>query len=81
MIGNRRCLGAAFAATEMRVVLSEILARVDLEPTGARPGRTVVRHVTLVPSRGGTLTVQARVQRPARTPGPVAGGRPSPAGP
>ncbi|MBV9660702.1 MAG: cytochrome P450 [Acidimicrobiales bacterium] len=50
--GNRRHLGAAFAATEMRVVLSEILATVDLVPTAARPERARVRHVTLAPHAG-----------------------------
>lgn len=79
--GNRRCLGAAFAATEMRVVLTEILSRVDLQPTGDRPERARVRHVTLAPSGGGTVTVRSRDQRRERAPEPVAGATPSPAGP
>ena len=69
--GNRRCIGAAFAATEMRVVLQEVLSRVDLDPTGARPERARVRHVTLVPHRGGMLRVAQRPRGPA-----VAGGAP-----
>jgi cytochrome P450 family 135 len=55
--GSRRCLGAAFAATEMRVVLGEVLRRVELEPTGDRPERARMRHVTLVPHRGGRIRV------------------------
>lgn len=58
--GSRRCLGAAFAATEMRVVLAEILRRVDLEPTDEPGEKARIRHVTLAPSRGATITVGAR---------------------
>lgn len=57
--GNRRCLGAAFAATEMRVVLGEILRRVDLEPTDAAPEKARVRHVTLAPAKGATVLARA----------------------
>ena len=69
--GNRRCIGAAFAATEMRVVLAEVLTRVDLEPTSARPEKARVRHVTLAPHRGAVVRVRRR--RPA---GPSAGSPP-----
>lgn len=62
--GNRRCLGAAFAATEMRVVLAEILRAVDLQATSDPAEKARVRHVTLVPSGGATVTVRARVRRP-----------------
>lgn len=58
--GSRRCLGAAFALTEMRVVLSTILTRVDLATTTRRGERTRVRHVTLAPHRGGRVTVLRR---------------------
>jgi cytochrome P450 len=61
--GNRRCLGAAFAATEMRVILSEILRRVDLATTSAAPERARVRHVTLTPHRGGRVRVRQLVER------------------
>jgi cytochrome P450 len=81
--GNRRCLGAAFAATEMRVVLAQVLRRVDLEPTRARPERARVRHVTLAPHAGGRVTVRRKVdyRPPAERPENVAGGVPSPAAP
>lgn len=74
--GNRRCLGAAFAATEMRVILSEILRRVDLAPSGASPERARMRHVTLVPHRGGRVEVRQFVERAL-----VAGGVPEPTAP
>jgi cytochrome P450 len=59
--GTRRCLGASFALTEMRVVLSEVLQRVELATTTRRGERTRVRHVTLAPHRGGRVTVRRRL--------------------
>jgi cytochrome P450 family 135 len=57
--GNRRCLGATFAMVEMRVVLGEILRRVELATTTA-PGETQrVKHVIMVPRRGGRIRVRA----------------------
>jgi cytochrome P450 len=57
--GNRRCLGATFAMVELRVVLREILRRVDLSTTTAADERQKVRHVTLVPQRGARVCVGA----------------------
>jgi cytochrome P450 len=54
--GTRRCIGAAFAEFEMRVVLSTILQRATLRPATDRPERIVRRNVTLSP-RGGTPAV------------------------
>jgi cytochrome P450 len=76
--GSRRCLGAAFAATEMRVVLGEILKHVDLEPTSERDERPRMRHVTLAPHRGGRIRV-AQFVEPDRL--LVAGGAPAPTSP
>jgi cytochrome P450 family 135 len=59
--GSRRCLGAAFALTEMRVVLGEVLRSVELAPTTAKPERTRVRHVTLTPHRGAVVSVRRRL--------------------
>jgi cytochrome P450 family 135 len=50
--GRRRCIGAAFAQTEMRVALRTILDRTDWKPAGRRPERQRNFHITLVPSRG-----------------------------
>jgi cytochrome P450 len=66
--GTRRCLGAAFALTEMRVVLSEVLTRVDLAITTKRSEHTRVRHVTLTPHRGAVVTVSRRRAPLAATP-------------
>ena len=57
--GNRRCLGATFALTEMRVVLREILLRAQLETTAAAGERQRVKHVILVPHRGARIRVRA----------------------
>jgi cytochrome P450 len=54
--GTRRCIGAAFAELEMRVVLETILRRATLRPATDRPERMVRRNVTLSP-RGGTPAV------------------------
>jgi cytochrome P450 len=58
--GNRRCLGATFANVEMRLVLREVLRRVELETTTAPSERQKVRHVILEPHRGGRIRVRAR---------------------
>ena len=50
--GRRRCIGAAFAQTEMRVALRTILDRTDWKPAGRRPERQRNFHITLVPHRG-----------------------------
>ncbi|PRC45295.1 cytochrome P450, partial [Mycobacterium sp. ITM-2017-0098] len=58
--GNRRCLGATFAMVEMRVVLREILRRVELESTSARGERRRLKHVIFVPHRGARIRVRVR---------------------
>jgi cytochrome P450 len=58
--GNRRCLGATFAMVEMKVVLREILRRVDLATTTAAAERQRVKHVILVPHRGGRIRAKRR---------------------
>jgi cytochrome P450 len=57
--GVRRCLGAAFAQLEMRVVISAILARARLRAPRARPESARFRGVVLVPSRGGEAVVES----------------------
>jgi cytochrome P450 len=56
--GARRCIGAAFAIMEMKVVLREALARVRLQTTDepGEPPRS--HHVTLVPKRGGRVVLE-----------------------
>ena len=60
--GNRRCLGATFAMVEMRVVLSEILRRVELDTTTAAGEKQRVKHVTLVPHRGARIRLSEVAQ-------------------
>jgi cytochrome P450 len=56
--GVRRCLGAAFATLEMKVVVAAILARATLRAPRPRAERTRFRGVTLLPSRGGEAVVE-----------------------
>ena len=65
--GGRRCLGATFAQVEMRVVLRQILRRVELETTTAPAEPQRVKHITLVPQRGGRIRVRARRVAPVPT--------------
>lgn len=75
--GNRRCLGATFALVEMRIVLREILRRVELATTTAADETQKVKHVIMVPSNGGRIRVRARRavehEVPAPTPSVAAG--------
>lgn len=66
--GNRRCLGATFAMVEMRVVLREVLRRVELCTTAAADERQKVKHVILVPHRGARIRVRAIRDVPTAAP-------------
>jgi cytochrome P450 len=50
--GTRRCIGAAFAELEMRVVLSTVLEGAELRPATEAPEPIVRRNVTLSPKNG-----------------------------
>lgn len=50
--GHRRCLGAALAEHQLRVILGTIAARWDLALADARPEEARRRHVTMAPARG-----------------------------
>jgi cytochrome P450 family 135 len=56
--GVRRCLGAAFAELEMRVVLAAVLRARVLTPASRRAERVARRNVTFSPA-GGTRLVAA----------------------
>lgn len=64
--GTHRCIGAAFAAFQMRVVLRTILARAELAPDRPREERIRNEHVTLVPARDGRV-VKVRSLQPGAT--------------
>ena len=55
----RRCLGAAFAQLEMKVVIATILAARALRAPRARSESARFRGVTLLPSRGGEAIVES----------------------
>jgi cytochrome P450 len=57
--GVRRCLGAAFATYEMKVVLTEVLRRADLRIAPGYRLRTVQRAITSAPSRGMPVVMDA----------------------
>jgi cytochrome P450 len=59
--GTRRCIGAAFAQLEMRVVLRTLLREVVLGPADDRPERIVRRNVTLAPARGTPTVLRERL--------------------
>ena len=56
--GVRRCLGAAFAQLEMKVVIAAILRRARLRAPRPRGESARFRGVTLLPSRGGEAIVE-----------------------
>jgi cytochrome P450 len=60
--GTRRCVGASFALTEMRVVLRRVLERAALRAADPEPERVQFRGITLSP-RNGTRVVQTRPPR------------------
>jgi cytochrome P450 len=58
--GVRRCLGAAFAEFEMRVVLTEIVRRRALSATSPHAERVTRRNVTFSPVNGTRVLAYAR---------------------
>lgn len=64
--GTRRCIGAAFAAMEMNVVLRTLLRDFTLLPTDAPDERWHSRGVAFAPAKGGRAVVLRR--SPAASP-------------
>jgi cytochrome P450 len=58
--GVRRCIGAAFAQYEMRVVIRAILERTELRAPDPRPERVKMRNITLAPGKGGQVVLESR---------------------
>ena len=58
--GTRRCLGAALAMAEQRVVLEAMARRLDLEPDRPEPEHAQHRNVTMIPARGARVILRAR---------------------
>jgi cytochrome P450 family 135 len=55
--GIRRCLGAAFAEYEMRIVLGTLFGACAARPTSERPERPRRRGITHVPGNGATVVL------------------------
>jgi cytochrome P450 len=58
--GIRRCLGAALAMAEQRVVLEAMARRLDLEAEDPAPERALHRNVTMIPARGARVVIRAK---------------------
>ena len=58
--GIRRCLGAALAMAEQKVVLEAVARRTDMAAEDPAPERAVHRNVTMIPARGATVVVRER---------------------
>ena len=50
--GSRRCLGAAFATYQMKIVIAEILSRVELKPVDGYKASATRRGIAFAPSDG-----------------------------
>jgi cytochrome P450 len=60
--GVRRCIGAAFAEYEMRIILREFVQHADLSAPDPKPEAVKVRNITLAPGKG----TRVRLDRPLR---------------
>jgi cytochrome P450 len=56
--GTRRCLGAALALAEMRIILPAVVHRFELAPCSPRPEGSKVRAVVCGPARGCEVKVR-----------------------
>lgn len=65
--GVRRCLGAAFALYEMKIVLATLLSSCRIELASHEPVREVRRNAVMAPSGGVQLVIKERI--PVRTTG------------
>jgi cytochrome P450 family 138 len=61
--GVRRCIGAAFATMEIRVVLRTLLRDYAITPSDARDEGCQSRGVAIAPSHGARVRVRVRVRR------------------
>jgi cytochrome P450 len=59
--GIRRCLGAALAMAEQRVVLEAMARSLDLEHVNPEPERAQHRNVTMIPRDGGLVRITRRL--------------------
>ena len=50
--GSRRCLGAAFATYQMKIVIAQILSRVELRKVEGYTAKATRRGIAFAPSEG-----------------------------
>jgi cytochrome P450 len=62
--GFRRCIGAAFATYEMKMVLAAMVSRLTMRLPAGQQTRVVRRSITLTPSEGQPVVITSRA--PAR---------------
>lgn len=62
--GVRRCIGAAFAQFEMRVIIRTILERAQLRAATTRPERSRLRNVTAAPAHGCRVVLEEFISDP-----------------
>jgi cytochrome P450 len=58
--GIRRCLGAALAMAEQRIVLREMTRRLDLEAVDPEPESAMHRNVTMIPAKGTKVVIRKK---------------------
>ena len=58
--GNRRCIGAAFAMYEIKLVLAELLRHYRFRLVDGAPERAVLRNVTLGPAKGVPMMLESK---------------------
>ena len=58
--GNRRCIGAAFAMYEIKLVLAELLRHYRFRLVDGAPERAVLRNVTLGPAKGVPMVLESK---------------------
>jgi cytochrome P450 len=59
--GIRRCVGAAFAEFEMRLILREIVTNADLRAPDPAPEKVKVRNITMTPQHGTRVVLERRL--------------------
>jgi cytochrome P450 family 110 len=64
--GSRRCLGAAFATYEMKLVLATVMRQHQLRPASRRPLRVALRNTTVGPASGVHLRIVDPTQAATR---------------
>lgn len=62
--GVRRCIGAAFAEFEMRIILREFVSRASLRAPDPAPEKVKIRHITLAPQHGTRVVLDRAPTRP-----------------